>query len=124
MPSRRASAQASCKYPSATRFCSWSGTGSRAWVDRSAVVIFDLHSGGIRFRTPVPNPEADVSTEAKATKPHIGERLITAGLIGVAGGNFTGDFGAFVEIAANCQVSRRGAGAIGLLKTAVTAIEP
>src|SRR5476649_1615651 len=44
-------------------------------------------------------------------------------LICVSGGDFAGDFGAFVEITANCEVGGRCAGAISLLKTPVTTIE-
>ena len=44
-------------------------------------------------------------------------------LICVSRGDFTGDFGAFVEIAANGQVGGRCAGPISLLKTAVATIE-
>src|SRR5450631_1324259 len=44
-------------------------------------------------------------------------------LIGISRGDFAGDLGAFVEISANCEVGGRCAGAISLLKAAVTTIE-
>src|SRR5476651_1982750 len=44
-------------------------------------------------------------------------------LIGISRGDFAGDLGAFVEISANCEVGGRCAGAISLLKTAITTIE-
>lgn len=44
-------------------------------------------------------------------------------LVGVSRGDIAGDLGTLVEISANCYVGRRRAGAIGLLKSAVAAVE-
>ena len=44
-------------------------------------------------------------------------------LIGVAGRDFPGDFGAFFQITADGEISRRGAATVGLLEAAVAAVE-
>ena len=44
-------------------------------------------------------------------------------LVGVSRGDIAGDLGAFVEIAADCDVGRRRASAVGLLEPTVAAIE-
>ena len=47
----------------------------------------------------------------------------SAPLVGVSRGDVAGDLGALIEITANCEVSRRRASAIGLLESAVAAVE-
>ena len=48
---------------------------------------------------------------------------MTAPLISVSRCDFARDFGAFIEISANCNIGGRRAGAISLLKSPETAIE-
>ena len=89
---------------------------AREWI--APLSSLSPSSPGVRLRTPVPNPETDVSRgDGTDIAAHKGKVNNGGRLIGVSRGDFAGDFGAFVEIAANCDVGGRRTGAISLLKT-------
>src|SRR4029077_9157634 len=107
------------------RFCSCSGTASRAAKFGVAVLIMivsRLSPGG------VPCPSNQTSMGFGGQKSNLGAGLMPrdrafSALIGVARGDLAGDMGTLFQIAADDDAGRRRAAAVALLKTAIAAVE-
>src|SRR5262245_19603224 len=120
MPSSRASAQASARYPSAARLSSvWSDGGATAGRGRVRMLIIFPSADA-----PAPLIGTPLACAPAAPSRHLSERLIqpvhslTDASIRVAGRDVARDLGALFQIAANDDIGGRRAGPVGLLEAA------